>query len=281
MTFTSAALFTIVIASLLAGCASTPDPGAPMLAMTWRDADAMLDDMANDPKTLARPIVVVGGWADPGPIAAGITRQLRRALGDDAQIATVTFFGTLTFDACRERLIATVQREFGGGLDGGLVEVDVVGFSMGGIVARYAAMPSEDETVDKSGGKSGGEARLRVRRLFTIGTPHRGARLAPLMVIDPRAADMRAGSDFLAQLDAGFDDAMYDLVAYVRSGDFIVGDANAAPPNGRALIVDNPPFRLAHLGAGRDPRIIADIARRLRDEPPLPLQQAASDPDAK
>ncbi len=46
-------------------------------------------------------------------------------------------------------------------------EVDVIGYSMGGLAARYAAMPATAVNLSKR--------RLQIGRLFTISSPHRGA----------------------------------------------------------------------------------------------------------
>ena len=71
----------------------------------------------------------------------------------------------------------------------------MLGLSMGGLVARHAALPREDGR------------RLNVARLFTIATPHRGARLADfrlslLPVWDQKVLSMTTASPFLARLDA-------------------------------------------------------------------------------
>jgi triacylglycerol lipase len=64
--------------------------------------------------------------------------------------------------------------------------IDLVGFSMGGLVARYY--------LQRLGGIR------RVRRFITIGTPHRGTWLAYLRG-NPGAHDMRPRSPFLKDLD--------------------------------------------------------------------------------
>ena len=106
-------------------------------------------------------------------------------------------------------------------------------------------------------------------RLFTISTPHRGADLAALPTWDARQIDMRAGSDLLRQLDAALPTTRYSVYPYVRLGDVLVGAANTAPPGTTPWWVANQPLSLPHAGAYTDPRIVADIARRLRHEPPF------------
>jgi hypothetical protein len=111
-------------------------------------------------------------------------------------------------------------------------------------------------------------------RLFTISTPHRGADLADLPALFGRLQlDMRERSDFLARLnrrnDAGTEQGRYELVPYTRLGDGVVGSHNTAPPGHTPLWVPNLPLEPSHLAGFTDPRIVADIARRLRGEPPL------------
>ena len=88
---------------------------------------------------------------------------------------------------------------------------------------------------------------------------------------------MRAGSAFLAGLDSQLQSLEYELLSYTRLGDMIVGAQNASVPGTSPWWVTNAPFSPAHLAASTDPRILADIARRLRNEepfttnPPAPL----------
>jgi pimeloyl-ACP methyl ester carboxylesterase len=234
----------------------------PSFPLSREDARDLLKQMRRQPRPLERPVVVAGGIHDPGFVNGHIAGILRSVTcGDGDRVISVAFFGpgTGTFDGCRERLIAAVRQGLSDSAPGRTAEVDVVAYSMGGLVARHAARPRPD-----------GPA-LAVRRLFTIASPHRGARMAGLPTWDRRAMDMRPGSPFLAALDEDLAAADYQLVAYARLGDAVVGAENSSPPGVAALWVSNPPFSAAHLGAGHDPRILADIARRLRGEPPLQI----------
>ncbi|MFG2285641.1 esterase/lipase family protein [Streptomyces sp. NPDC048595] len=64
--------------------------------------------------------------------------------------------------------------------------VDVVGHSLGGLIARYYVQ------------RLGGDA--RVRMLVTLGTPHSGTRVAPLMSAHPLVRQMRPDSEVIAEL---------------------------------------------------------------------------------
>lgn len=241
----------------LVGCASRSNPSFPL---TMAEAKATLRQMREDPRPLERPVVVVAGLLDPGFDVQRIAGSLRRVSTGDDMVTSVTFMSLTTdsFDGCRDYLIERVEQAFGTTRTRDTIEVDVIGFSMGGLVARHASRPRSD------GGK-----RLAIRRLFTISTPHCGARLAELPTLDQRTIDMRADSDFLAALNEALADADYELFCYTRLGDWIVGVENAAPPGRTAWWVPSPPMSFAHLGAATDARILADIARRLRGEAPL------------
>ena len=242
----------------------------PSFAVPMAEAKAILRQMQDDPRTLQRPLVVAGGIHDPGFIAARVARSVRRTMDPDDLVTTVSFTGRGkgTFDDCRDHLIGSVEKAFGTTNGPATVEVDVIAFSMGGLVVRHAARHRDD------GGKQ-----LKIRRLFTISTPHRGARMAGLPTLDHRALDMRQGSEFLAGLDEELSRAPYELYTYARLGDMIVGEQNASPPGRHPWWVANPPFGLAHIGAPHDPRIMADILRRLRDEQSLTTLPAAALPD--
>jgi hypothetical protein len=132
---------------------------------------------------------------------------------------------------------------------------------MGGLVARAAAIADP----------GGRRARLRIRRLFTLGTPHRGARITPYLAPDPASRQMRPGSAFLGALDDAMARADYELICYARLGDSWVGARNTAPPGHethwkRGLVL------MSHQTISHDALITTDIARRLRGEPPLAVR---------
>ncbi|MEU9063286.1 alpha/beta fold hydrolase [Streptomyces sp. NPDC048430] len=65
-------------------------------------------------------------------------------------------------------------------------EIDIVGHSLGGLIARYY--------VQRLGGDR------RVRTLVTLGTPHSGTAAAPLAGAHPIVRQMRSGSDLIEEL---------------------------------------------------------------------------------
>lgn len=235
--------------------------------LTIREARADLRAMSEQPKALERPVIVLAGFFDPGIASWKAAEMLRDATGDRERIISVSFLTTSSFEQCRARVLEAVEKEFASSDPSASIEVDVVGISMGGLVGRYcAAAPMGDAQ---------GEKRLRIRRLFTIGSPHKGASMAKLPTLDERQMKMRAGSDLLGHLDEGPID--YEIIPYVRLGDTIVGAQNTAPEGMTPWWVPNQPMEFAHMQAFDDPRIICDIARRLRGDrpwtsvPPQPL----------
>lgn len=248
------ALFLLIM--LNAGCTSSPYDN-PSFAVGIDESRADLKRMADSPPASPpqRPVLIVGGYADPGVGPARLRSSLARLLGPEAQVAYVDVGFTFTMDSARDRVLAATQAAWPSDNPASTVEVDVIAISMGGLVSRYAALPRADARS------------LRIARLFTVCTPHRGARLAAVPTLERRVYDMRTGSAFLAGLDEHMRD--YEIIPYARLGDAIVGSANTAPTGMTPWWVKPPAMQAAHLFASSDPRILADIARRLRGETPF------------
>jgi hypothetical protein len=86
------------------------------------------------------------------------------------------------------------------------VNVQVVAYSMGGLIARWALYATQDHAVgtDPATGRYVFPPRLLVRNVVTLGTPHAGSFLTFLRGLAPsvQADEMTPGSTFLAQLAA-------------------------------------------------------------------------------
>jgi PGAP1-like protein len=241
---------------VLAGCAQPVNPSFPV---SDEEARAALAQMERDRRALDRPVVVISGFADPGfalPYASDRIRSFSR----HAKIIPVCIGFCGSFEECRNRVIDAVERACPSGDPYWTVQVDVVGISLGGVVARYAAAPHDFSDHFR---------RLNIARLFTISSPHKGATAADDWAMTDFECDIKTGSKlmkWLARYDA---QARYQLFPYVHLGDEIVGEQNAAPPGRNPLWLSNPPLVPPHVGAQIDDRIWADIARRLRGEPPF------------
>ena len=229
-------------------------PINPSFAVRRADAAARLDELARRRKPLARPLLVLGGFLDLGIGPSGFARRIRRVV--DGSVVPMTFAHCLTFEHCRRRATRVADP---------LGEVDVVGQSMGGLIALLSALDS-------------GGPRLRIARLFTVASPLRGARLATLTRLNlwPLQRHMRPGAATYESLAAA--PATFPVVSYARLGDHIVGTANASLPGHPLRWVDNPRPEPAHVGSIADARILLDIALRLRGETPVTSDPATALP---
>ncbi len=254
-------------AALLAGC-STVIPDAPLnpsFPVTFARADAVLAYDAAHPKPLRRPLVIVGGFVDPGLGSRLLRKRFHDWTGDDRVIG-VSLGAENSFADCRADIVAAVDAAFPTTDPTQTTEVDVVGASMGGLAARYAALPPEPGERYRR--------RLRIARLFTLSSPLQGASLADRIPLDlhPLQGPMRTGSWLYAATNAppaDWDD-LYAIYSYVRLRDDMVGSANAAVPGATPWWVSGPPRpRSSHHAAFLDRRILADVAARLRGDPPL------------
>ncbi|BAM04176.1 esterase/lipase family protein [Phycisphaera mikurensis] len=231
-------------------------PENPSFPLTVRDAWADLHRMHREPAPQPRPLVLVGGWLDPLVGMRWVQRRLGKCFARP-RILLVHHAIFATHRAYRDRLVAAVDAAFPG------EEVDVVGHSMGGLLARYAARPVE------------GAKRIRIHSLYTLGTCHRGAAMAPLVPLEPLARAMLPGSPHLRMLDDALPAAEYRLVCYARLQDELVGTDRCAPAAHPLHWVPNRRFQRAHRRCRDDARLIADVARRIRGEEPFAKEPAA------
>lgn len=219
-----------------------------------------------EPVELERPVVVLSGYRAAHSMAARAAHELARLTsGNQGDTLAVSY--TLTGDIERAAAIAIdrINRRWPSDDPERTIEVDVVAISMGGLVARVAALPPS-ERPRASGDETG--MRLNARRVYTLGTPHRGALLAERVRPDQAARDMRPGSWFLERLDETLDAREYELICYAHLGDGWVGARNSAPA-GMTPIWTGGTRLFSHFSISGSPRILVDIARRLRGEDPL------------
>lgn len=254
----------IAVALSMVGC-NLGQPENPSFKVTPEEAQASIKQMEKDPKKPVRPVVIAGGWGGTNLANLPVTKELRRALGP-RNVVVVTFNGCKNFSECRNRLIGGVQRALRSQSPTTTPEVDVVGVSLGGLVAVDAAGTPADPSDPR---------RLRIANLYAISTPFYGANMA-FMPGSKFLDDMMQDSDYLKRIRGEVKDADYNIIAYGRLGDFWVGVDNVGATGYPLYWLPNQAFEDAHHGFN-DPRIIADIAKRLRGEkpfttsPPAPL----------
>ncbi len=249
----------------VSGCAA--QPWNPSFPVTTASAELDLKRMAEAPKALPRPLVVIGGFMDPGVAALTLEHDFV-LISTKPKVVAIGLGECCTLDDCRRKIIDIVSVACGAD-DTETAEVDVVGCSLGGLAARYAA-------VEESGNPHA--RRLHIARLFTISSPHLGAEDAQrLPLLHPMQKDLRPHSALLDRLNAVKPD--YPIYSYVRLGDHAVGTENAAPPGQTPWWLPIQDFSDPHGGAFLDARILADISRRLRGETPLTISPPAVVPE--
>lgn len=216
---------------------------------------------------LERPVVILSGYRAVPSMAHRVRDRLCSMTTknhDDFYSVAYTFRGDII-----EMVDLSVDRisdRFGTNGADETIEVDVVAISMGGLVARVAA---EDPVLHDRDGR-----RLRINRLFTLATPHRGANLAKYIRPDQAAEDVRPGSAFLEDLNSRTNERDYELVCYGQTRDGWVGAKNTAPP-GMEPYWTGGTLMWSHFNAPSNPWFLADIARRLRGEEPIALETGA------
>ncbi len=259
-----------VVLAALAGCIPVETTN-PAITITPLDASAELTRLEHSTRPLARPVVILNGYHTPSTHIWALSANLARATsGNASDILEISYPFTSNFECLAREVVDEVNERWPSSDPDQTVEVDVVGVSMGGLVARWAALPPERRVrcgqPPESPPPTG--RRLKIAHLFTLASPHRGANMAEYIRIDDAAADMRPGSAFLQTLDETLPSAEYELVCYAQQRDVTVGATRAAPP-GREPIWTGGTILLSHMTIVENTIFLADIARRLRGEPPL------------
>lgn len=234
-------------------------PENPAYAEVARSLDDEWARMTSDHVALERPVIVLGGWhAWPTMAERTRSRLIRLTSGEQRDVLNISYPIAVTIGGAADESVRRIDRRCPSGDPNETVEVDVVAISMGGIIAREAAL-----TEPLRGTRT---KRLKIRHLFTLASPHRGARLAGWVFIDPASWDLRPGSGYLAALDERERD--YELIPYAQLRDTWVGATHAAPP-GECPIWTRGTLMFSHFAIPTNRLVLADIARRLRGEEPL------------
>ncbi|MFF0199145.1 esterase/lipase family protein [Streptomyces sp. NPDC005017] len=126
--------------------------------------------------------------------------------------------------------------------------VDIVGHSLGGLIARYYAQ------------RLGGD--LRVRILVTLGTPHSGTRVAPLADAHPIVRQMRPGSRVIEELSRPAPGCRTRFVSFWSDLDHVMDPLEAARIDHPDLLAHNVQVTgIGHLALPVHP-VVADGIRR-------------------
>lgn len=129
-------------------------------------------------------------------------------------------------------------------------QVDVVGHSLGGLIARYY--------VQRLGGDT------RVRTLVTLGTPHSGTRVAPLANAHPIVRQMRPGSPVLEELGMPAPGCRTHFYAFWSDLDHIMDPLEAACIDHPDLTAENVRVSgVGHLALPVHPAVATGIRQAL------------------
>ncbi len=257
------------------GCVGQPSNKSFDVSST--KAEKLLSDMHAHPKSLERPLVILGGFNDPGFAAAHLRGEIIRATGDKRVIG-VSFPFCANFNECRSEVIKAVDRAFPnarrGSHDRGRRDR----------ACRWVAWSLA--TRQRRMSKSRISDACKLRGSLRSARPTAGAAMADFPTLSQLQIDMRTDSKFLSQLSESEAEASqessakaYEVIPYVRLSDAIVGASNAAPFGQTPHWVPAEPLQESHIGAMLDSRIIADVARRLRGETPITTDPPAPLPD--
>ncbi|CAM5258572.1 lipase [Streptomyces spiroverticillatus] len=133
----------------------------------------------------------------------------------------------------------------------GHTRVDVVGHSLGGLIARYYTQ------------RLGGDT--RVRTLVTLGTPHEGTRIAPPMSAHPLVRQMRPGSSVIAELALPAPGCRTRFVSFWSDLDQIMVPVETARIHHPDLVSENVQVSgIGHLALPVHPAVAAKIRQVLQ-----------------
>ncbi|MEV7531217.1 alpha/beta fold hydrolase [Streptomyces hydrogenans] len=196
-----------------------------------------------------RPVVLLHGFVDNRSVFLLLRRTLARHGRD--QVSSLNY-SPLTCDlrtaaeALGRRIDAVLDRT-------GRTEVDLVGHSLGGLIARYYVQ------------RLGGDA--RVRTLVTLGTPHAGTAVAPLADAHPVVRQMRPGSEVLRELAAPAPGCRTRFVSFWSDLDQIMVPVETARLDHPDLLVHNVRVSgIGHLALPVHPTVAAGIVAALDAE---------------
>ncbi|GAA0412734.1 esterase/lipase family protein [Streptomyces luteireticuli] len=198
-----------------------PDPPGPSgPPHTAHTADRPDPPMPPDPQERP-PVLLLHGFLDNRSVFVLLRHSLRRhGWGQVTSLNYSPFTRDLRTAATAlgrhvEELCARTGAE----------RVDVVGHSLGGLMARYHVQ------------RQGGDA--RVRTLVTLGTPHAGTRVAPLASVHPVVRQMRPDSDVIADLARPAPGCRTRFVSFWSDLDQIMAPVETARIDHPDLVVRN------------------------------------------
>ncbi len=237
------------------------------------------------PVPLARPVLLLNGYRGFSGLALSVRDLLATLTSTDRNDFIVVSYATLgDIESITRRVMSLVRDRLGIDPDSKVSPaMDVLGISMGGVLARWCAMDADTRVFAKQhvpelrSSRKSSPLHIDVARAFTFGSPHRGAILADRIAPDSAARCMRSNSPWLLAMDAYQRQNPIDLTCYTLLKDRWVGATRTAPPGMHPVWMRGPSI-MAHFSAPRWEPFVLDVARRLRGERPLLREDAASQP---
>ncbi|MFB7516904.1 esterase/lipase family protein [Streptomyces sp. NPDC056144] len=193
-----------------------------------------------------RPVILVHGFVDNRSVFVVLRRALARHGRDRVESLN---YSPLTCD------LRTAAELLGRRVDAirartGQAEVDIVGHSLGGLVARYYVQ------------RLGGDA--RVRTLVMLGTPHSGTTVAPLADAHPLVRQMRPGSAVLRELAEPAPGCRTRFVSFWSDLDQVMAPVETARLDHPDLLVHNVRVSgIGHLALPVHPTVAAGVLEAL------------------
>ncbi|MEU8763104.1 alpha/beta fold hydrolase [Streptomyces sp. NPDC048659] len=198
-----------------------------------------------------RPVVLLHGFVDNHSVFVLLRRTLARHGREHVESLDYSPF-TCDLRTAAERLGRLVEeiRE-----RTGQAEVDLVGHSLGGLIARYY--------VQRLGGDT------RVRTLVMLGTPHAGTAFGPLADAHPLVRQMRPGSEVLRELAGPAPGVRTRFVSFWSDLDRVMVPVETAHLDHPDLITHNVRVSgIGHLALPVHPAVAAGILAALDDGDP-------------
>ncbi|MGW4871312.1 esterase/lipase family protein [Streptomyces chartreusis] len=203
-------------------------------------------DTTQLPTETSPPVVLLHGFIDNRSVFVLLRRNL--AQHGRHQVESLNY-SPLTCD------IRTAAELLGRHIEGicertGSRQVDVVGHSLGGLIARYY--------VQRLGGDH------RVRTLVTLGTPHSGTNVVPLANAHPIVRQMRPGSPILEELARPAPGCRTHFVSFWSDLDHLMDPLETACIDHPDLLAQNVRVSgVGHLALPVHPAVAAGIRQAL------------------
>ncbi|MBV9026370.1 MAG: alpha/beta fold hydrolase [Streptomycetaceae bacterium] len=197
------------------------------------------------------PVLLLHGFVDNRSVFAVLRRSLRRNGWEHVQAIN---YSPLTSDIRRaaEILGRHVEKVCE---QSGHERLDIVGHSLGGLIARYYAQ------------RLGGDA--RVRTVVTLAAPHSGTRAVPLASTHPIVRQMRPNSELIAELALPAPGCSTRFIAFWSGVDQLMVPVESARLEHPDLITQNIEVRgIGHLAMPVNGTVATAIRQALQGAPP-------------